>query len=97
MSCPEQLETIACREVLTLASSLGLVLFKIACDCLNLVKSGQIVKEIKARMSFALVNILYTRNNDQIEMLIVWFASGWSSQDVWTEWVGPWDTPDTVH
>jgi hypothetical protein len=56
ITSPEAVETIACREALALASDLLLHKFRVACDCINAVKSihgegtglyGPIVKEIK--------------------------------------------------
>jgi ribonuclease HI len=58
ISDPEVLEALACREGLALTSDLLLTNFRVASDCLNVIKSlesagwgcyGHIVQEIKAR------------------------------------------------
>jgi hypothetical protein len=55
---PEVLEAMACREGLSLAADLLLARFRVASDCLNVIKRlegegwgiyGHIVKEVKAR------------------------------------------------
>jgi hypothetical protein len=57
ISDPKVLEALACREGLDLASDLLLTKFRVASDCLNMIKSlesegwgsyGHIVQEIKA-------------------------------------------------
>lgn len=71
LTTPEVVETIACREGMALAADLVLHKFRVACDCINTVKSihgegmglyGSIVKEIKAtKASFSHVEFVHER------------------------------------
>ncbi|TVU32538.1 hypothetical protein EJB05_24269, partial [Eragrostis curvula] len=71
------LEASACREALALAADLGLQNFRVASDCLNVVKNvhgpgmgiyGQIVKEIKARMaSFTSVDLVHEGRESNVD------------------------------
>jgi ribonuclease HI len=73
----EQLEAMACREVLAHAADLDLLRFRVASDCLNVVRSvhgagmgsySQIIKEIKARMvNFTSVNFVHEGRESNVD------------------------------
>ena len=75
ITSPEVVETIACREGLTLASDLLLHKVRVACDCINAVKNirgegmglyGAIVKEIKTRR--ATFPVWSSSMNEEVQM-----------------------------
>lgn len=77
ITSPEVVETIACREGLTLASDMLLHKFMVTCDCINAVKNihGEvmglywpIVKKIKTtRATFNHVELVHERRSSNVD------------------------------
>ena len=77
----EQMEALACREGLALATDLGLQKFRMATDCANVVKNikgdgmgsyGQIIREINARTeTFNSVDIVHEGRRSNIDAHMV--------------------------
>jgi hypothetical protein len=81
---PEVLEAMACREGLSLAADLLLARFRVASDCLNVIKNlegegwgayGHIVKEIKARMGDFKPFSLFIKEDRRMATHIGWLEA----------------------
>jgi hypothetical protein len=77
MNDPETMEAMACREGVALASDIRLQCFRVALDCINVIRSiegegrgpyGHIVRELKARKTdFQMVQFVHEGRSSNID------------------------------